>query len=279
MHNLYKNEQMHKNEREKMTKKKSNKIYNKGIGSKGTVVLKLVLTIIWLAIVAGGYYLFLPALNIHSVGMWMFFIFVCCVPATAMFGVYYLSMKLYSVDTKATYVGGSFGLGLIIFAVVLVGLFCGAKLFHAKQYASILKVEETDFITDIDQATAVTKIALMDTNSAIILGNREIGSLSKVVSQYNVSEDYTQIDLKGNPVKVAALDYAGFFKYTGNKDNGIPGYVKVDPVNQNAEYVEVEKGMNYVPSAYFSRDLKRHIRFKYPTKILKYIHFEVNEEG
>ncbi len=41
----------------------------------------------------------------------------------------------------------------------------------------------------------------MDTDSAVLLGNREIGSLSEVVSQYNVSEDYTQIDYQGHQRK------------------------------------------------------------------------------
>lgn len=57
----------------------------------------------------------------------------------------------------------------------------------------------------------------MDTASARMLGDREIGSLSNVVSQFNVSDDYTQIDYNGKPAKVAALDYAGFFKWIGNK--------------------------------------------------------------
>lgn len=45
----------------------------------------------------------------------------------------------------------------------------------------------------------------MDTSSAIRFGNREMGTLSELVSQYNVSENYTQIDFNGAPLKVSAL--------------------------------------------------------------------------
>ncbi|MBR6281382.1 MAG: hypothetical protein IKR14_02655, partial [Lachnospiraceae bacterium] len=53
------------------------------------------------------------------------------------------------------------------------------------------------------------------------------------------------------PVKVAPLSYAGVFKWNNNKDKGIPGYVSVSPVNMDAEYIPLQEGMVYVPSAYF----------------------------
>ena len=243
----------------------------------------VILAVIWVLWVAVMYYLLLPALNIHSVGMWMFVIFVMLFPAGGL-GCVWMVIRAAQDGTKdynrygrpAGICMGGAGVLLLIFLLLLL---IGAKMFHADGYASILPVEEYDFHEDMNQAPAVSNIALMDTDSAVLLGNREIGSLSDVVSQYNVSEDYSQIDLAGSPVKVSALDYAGFFKYMGNKDDGVPGYVRVDPVGQHAEYVALEQGMKYVPSAYFSKDLRRHIRSKYPTKIFDNIHFEVDEEG
>lgn len=241
------------------------------------------LVIIWLVWVALMYYLLLPAINVHSIGFWMFLIFVVLLPAGGL-GAIWMVVRADQAGGKdyARYgkpAGIFLGAGGVCFLLVLVLLLIGAKIFHADDYASILPVEAYDFNQDMDQATAVSSIALMDTDSAVLLGNREIGSLSEVVSQYNVSEDYSQIDLGGSPVKVSALDYAGFFKYMGNKEDGVPGYVQVDPVGQKAEYVALEEGMNYVPSAYFGRDLKRHLRSQYPTKIFGNIHFEVDEEG
>lgn len=241
----------------------------------------VVLTIIWIIWVAIMYYLLLPALNVHSAGLWLFVIFICALPAAVLCLIRQFAMavgvKKHMESGKS--VGISFGImgGLLIMFFLL--LFFGSSMFHASSYASILQPTEYSFSEDLNQATEVSKIALMDTDSAILLGNREIGSLSDVVSQYNVSEDYSQIDLAGSPVKVSALDYAGFFKYLGNKKNGVPGYVQVDPVGQNAEYVKLKDGMKYVPSAYFAKDLKRHLRFLYPTKIFDNLHFELDEEG
>ena len=111
-----------------------------------------------------------------------------------------------------------------------------------------------------------------------MLGDREIGSLSDVVSQFNVSDNYTQIDYNGKPIKVSALDYAGFFKWINNKSNGIKGYVTVNPVTMSASF-ETCDGMKYVPSAFFHEDAYRYLWIKYPTLMLENLHFEIDENG
>ena len=125
----------------------------------------------------------------------------------------------------------------------------------------------------------VTNISLMDTASASILGNRTLGALSDVVSQYNLSEDYNQINFRGTPKKVANLEYVDIFRWFNNMEQGIPGYVMVDPVNNNAEYVKLDQPMKYVDSGYLTDDLMRKLRFSYPTKIFSSVNFEINDEG
>lgn len=260
----------------------------------------LILSVIWIVWVGFMYYLFLPAANIHATGFWSFVIFVCLFPAgllmlgyDAMNSAMKNDKNLLGVEEKKKrkkkekHTESEVSRTTIILLLtpaalgilmVLLLLF-GSPMFHASSYSALMIPQEADFQEDINSQTALSKIALMDTDSAILFGNREIGSLSNVVSQYEVSEAYTQIDYEGSPMKVSALRYAGFFKYMGNKENGVPGYVTVDPVGQNAEYVALEEGMTYVPSAYFQRDLKRHLRLEYPAEIFGNIHFEVNEEG
>ncbi len=161
--------------------------------------------------------------------------------------------------------------------IVLITVF-GSTLFNAEKYSEILSVSDEDFMKDLSESVGTDSIALMDTASAQMLGDREIGSLSNVVSQFNVSEDYTQIDFKGKPIKVSALEYAGYFKWTNNKDTGVCGYVTVDPVSMSASYKDCE-GMRYVPSAYFFENAKRHIWLKYPTVMFGNLHFEIDEDG
>ncbi len=234
----------------------------------------------WLLIAGISYYILLPAFNFHSIGFYIYSAVFLFLPAALLFLLSSILSK--SAKSKKTYHTIAFiGLALCAFAAVFLSLcqWFNSPMFHAKKYASILPIEDYDFTEDIDEANALSKIALMDTNSARILGNREIGSLSDVVSQFEVSYDYTQIDFNQIPTKVAALEYAGFFKYLANKEEGVPGYVTVDPVAQDASYVTLEKGMIYVPSAYFQKDLYRHLRFQYPTKIFRNLHFEIDEKG
>ena len=165
----------------------------------------------------------------------------------------------------------------ILLVMALGGLF-SAPVFNADRYAAILPVTQSDFAADLAESVGTDSIALMDTASAQMLGDREIGSLSDVVSQYDVSWDYTQIDWGGKPIKVAALDYAGFFKWFNNSAVGVGGYVTVDPVSMSASFHRCE-GMKYVPSAYLMEDAQRHLWMKYPTLMMDNLHFEIDEEG
>ena len=248
---------------------------------------KIVFGVLWLLFLGVVYYVTLPAVNIHSSGFWMFVIVLILVPLylitltgeltrSARLKERIMGLKPAKEKKSSTLILGLIGVALL---VVAGGSVYGVPLFHAKSYASILKIEEMDFSEDIDESRVLTKVALMDTDSARILGNRKIGSLSDVVSQFDVAYEYNQIDFQGSPLKVAPLEYAGFFKYMANKADGIPGYVTVDPVGQSTKYVKLEKGMKYVPSSYFQKDLARHIRFHYPTAIFENLHFEVDEEG
>ena len=164
--------------------------------------------------------------------------------------------------------------------IIILGSVISSTFFNAKAYASVIEVKEAVFAEDMKETDEVTNIALMDGQSAQIIGNRTLGSLSEVVSQYRISETYTQINYKYTPKKVANLEYDDFFKWIANKEKGVPGYVMVDPVNNTAEYVKLEKPLKYVESGYFGDDLMRKLRFDYPTKIFdSFVSFEIDESG
>lgn len=167
---------------------------------------------------------------------------------------------------------------LPIALVILLSVF-STPIFNARRYADIVKIQDADFATDMPETTEITHIALMDSDSAAILGNRTLGSLSHVVSQYTINERYLQINYKGKPQKVAPLEYDGFFKWMNNRNTGVPGMVMVDPVNSTASYVEFSSPIKYTESAFFGQDLTRALRFQYPTKIFHHIGFEVDDNG
>lgn len=251
---------------------------------KKKTVFKIILSLVLGTILTFGmYYLMLPPMNAHSIEFWVFLTFVC-----VFYSIPFLLKKKEIGGNKnnvqkanSTYTLNALP-AIIIIAPVALALVCGiasSKFFNAEKYASVIKVEEAVFENDMKETDEVTNVALMDSESAQIFGNRTLGKLSDVVSQYEIGERYTQINLKGSPKKIANLEYAGFFKWVNNKKNGIPGYVLVDPVENNGEYVSLKKPLKYVSSAYFNENLIRKLRFEYPTKIFDFISFEIDDEG
>ena len=238
-----------------------------------------------------SFYLICPAINVHNPGLWILIdiaVIICIITARLIDGfsdISWSTVKKPKQGKKREKTSKVFHFNIkpyiipiILTSLIIIVVLSGTPLFNATAYSKIFTVTESDFSADLAESLGTDSIALMDTASAQMLGDREIGSLSDVVSQFDVSYDYTQIDLNGKPIKVSALEYAGFFKWVNNRDSGTKGYVTVDPVSMSATFVRSE-GMKYIPSAYFSEDAYRYIWTKYPTLMLDNLHFEIDEDG
>lgn len=250
----------------------------------GNVLLKdkisikrvLISFLIVAAIEFAAFYALLPPFNIHSMEFWQFqgfFILVFLVLTISLPDKERLAVK-YNIVTKIA------GIILILgVLVVIVGNIISAKIFNAHKYSSLIDINNTKFENIIEPSDKISDVALMDTSSARVVGQRAIGALSDVVSQYEINDDYSQIALDGVPMKVATLEYAGFFKWFNNRKDGIPGYVLVDAVKFEADYVKLDKAIKYTESGWFNDNLERHLRFKYPTAIFEGYYFELDEDG
>lgn len=171
----------------------------------------------------------------------------------------------------------------VVIGLMLIGMLAGSRIFSSVAYANRISVKESSFEEWSDDLR-IEGISLMDTDSATMVGNRELGSLQDVVSQFDDAR-YYQVILNGTPQKVAPLQYVGFFSWVNNRKTGAPGYVLVDPIRQNADYYKLESiegtgdGLRFIPSAYFGDDLQRLLWTQYPTKVLGTPHFELDDEG
>lgn len=247
--------------------------------------VRIALFVIFAAVIGGFYYAYFPAINIHLEIFWTTLIVVFLSLAIILGAKSSISQMVGRLSKKPSIKEFSWFaklcsvLVIVCVGVLIVGSALGATLFRSRAYANLLPVDKREFTEDIEQSDQVTDIALMDTESARIFGNRKIGSLSDVVSQYEIEADYTQISIKGQPMKVSGLKYASFFKWWNNRNSGGPGYVQVNPVNSEAKYVKLTKPMKYVPSAYFNYNLQRHVQLTYPTKIISGYKFEVDDDG
>lgn len=260
-----------------MNKKKTKKVYHMEQGKRRWGKANLIMLAIVIVLECIFYYIVTPAINFQSSGFWIWVILTIGLLAIT-------SLNLAAERTENILIKSSvtktllwiIGIGIVVFVIGGIG---SSKMFSASKYAGLIQIEDGDFAADIKESKEINDIALMDTDTAQIIGERAIGSLSDVVSQYEVSEDYSTIDYNGSPMKVAPLEYAGFIKFMNNKKNGIPGYVLVDPVKNEAKYVKTEKPIKYSMSAYFNYNLYRHVQMKYPTSIFEGFYFELDNDG
>lgn len=216
--------------------------------------------------------------NLKSIACWIKILVLLCIYS----GMNCLFVySAYQAKEIAKEEGLMYGPMLAPFAMLGLFLICmltGAQIFNSANYAKLISVEQVESQDAIISEKDATSIALMDTASARQLGDREIGAIENF-SAFNVSDDYIQLNINEDAVKVAPLEYVGFFKWMNNKDGGVTGYVSVSPTTMTADYIELEEGMQYVPSAYFNKDLYRHLHYQFPTLIIDNMHFEVDEEG
>ena len=69
---------------------------------------------------------------------------------------------------------------------------------NAERYASVLQTTDGDFATDIQQVD-YADVPVIDRDSAILLGNRAMGSIPEYVSQFEIADTYSQINYQGRP--------------------------------------------------------------------------------
>lgn len=237
--------------------------------------IKIIGVLIALLAAAGYYYVALPAINIHSTEFWGYlFILVVIVL------VYYLVKKRIRLDEVKESKGIKIILGvlLVFVAVYLIGSLLSSPIVNAKKYQQLLNVKDGEFTKDI-QELSFDQIPLLDRDSATLLGNRKMGSMVDMVSQFEVDDIYSQINYNDKPVRVSPLRYASPIKWLTNQADGIPAYIRIDMATQTTELVKLEDGIKYSASEYFNRNIYRHLRFNYPTYIFNELSFEIDEEG
>lgn len=173
-----------------------------------------------------------------------------------------------------------FGFTFIALLMVLMVLasVVGMKFFNATRYRDLILMENGDFAEDVAEIS-MSQIPVVDRDTATRLGSRKLGEMSELVSQFEIEDDYTQINYQGSPYRVTPLAYADVFKWFYNRKKGLPAYLTVNMVTQQTDLVWLEEGMKYSPSEYFFRNIYRHLRFHYPTRIFDHVSFEIDDEG
>jgi len=236
---------------------------------------KLIIAIIIILAAGLYYYVSLPAINIHSTDVWFFVLFLLAAVAV----LYAVRKKLGRGELKQNKVMKTLGfLVLGVGVIYLIGALLSSPIINAKKYQKLMTVEEGEFAEDVEELS-FDKIPLLDKDTAELLGDRKMGSMVDMVSQFEADEIYSQINYKGNPVRVTPLKYASVIKWFTNRSNGIPAYIRINMATQSTELVKLEDGIKYTTSEHFNRNIYRHLRFAHPTYIYDDLSFEIDEEG
>lgn len=250
------------------------------LGKLGRIFINLLVTLV---VGLVYFYVSLPALHPQNPSFYGFLLLLCviytlCALITSGVGVRLrVGFREYFsfVRSQCLPIGI---LLLMVFGAALIGEVISLPIFRAAAYRDLLPVQTGDFAADISEIS-FREIPTLDRSSAEYLGDRQMGTLSDMVSQFEYSNDSTQINYRGRPVRVAPLDYADLIKWFTNRSQGLPAYVVVDMVTQEASVTRLAEGMKYSFSEPLNRNIIRHLRFRYPTMMFAEPQFEIDEEG
>ena len=246
----------------------------------------VILVIVLLVVLAAAYWWFHPPINIHSVDTWMFVAVFILLP---IFLVFWTKSKNYSVGTakvdknegKAKTFKALSAIPVVIALIGVLGGVASLSLFpgNAAKYATVLETTTEDFASDIPEVD-YSQIPVIDRDSAILLGDREMGSIPEYVSQFEISTIYSQINYKDAPVRVSPLVYADLFKWFTNREAGIPAYSLVNMTTQDAEIVRLDDSpIYYSESEPLARNIDRYVQLKYPFYMFDEKSFEIDDDG
>ncbi len=243
------------------------------------VLINAILTLI---VGAVGYYIMLPAFNFKDIKLYFWIgLIAIAYPIFSFFTSKALMRPEYLPYVKKnTLIPGTIICVLVL--IVVVGALVSSIFFRAKDFSRIITVQEAEFVEEFKELD-FKSVPMLDEESAKNLGGKQLGELSEYVSQYEDSEDYTQINYKGKPVRVTTLKYANIIKWFTNREQGIPAYMVVDMTTQKVDVVKLKdlgmENIKYSPSEHFSRLLSRHLRFQYPTYLFGDATFEIDDKG
>lgn len=234
--------------------------------SKGHVIA----FIITLVIVGIGDYILLPAWNLHSPGFLIFLAIAIAIWATL---DQFFTLSLNKAATRA------YGVSVLLIVVVVVLGILSSEMLNAARFRDQITITEKGAFTQDFEAIDINRIPVVDKQTAIRLGEKQIGTVSSLGSQYSVHEDYDLVSVKDQIYRISALDYRDPIKWLNNRDEGIQQFVSVNVSNPNdVSLVDYPAGMKYTPDAYLNDQLYRHIRFNHRSAIIGDYALEVDDE-
>ncbi len=214
---------------------------------------KLVVSVLSVVIMWVLYLLWLPPLSIAYASGFLF-IGICLVTLIANIAMWVSDFGVAAIIEVV---------GVVIVIVVLgLGGIAGSRAFNAmtkqQQIGEVEEVEFNEMIKQID----TSQIPIVDEALANKQADKKIGEDIALGSRIKLGDAAIQ-EVNGEIMFVVPLEHTSFWKW--NKNRATPGYITVSASNPNkvnfVTELDGEKiNIRYQESAYFSKDLKRHMR-------------------
>jgi hypothetical protein len=215
-------------------------------------------------------YLLLPAWNVHNP---MFHILMAILITVWTVIFQFISRQLFSW-TKYAYL---ISIGFVVFTFVFG--FLSSEMLNASKYQQQINITSNVSFDSSFESIALNRIPVVDKSTAIKLGDKQIGTIQSLGSQYYVNPKYTIISQNNALYRVANLEYRDFIKWLNNRSQGITSFVKVNVSNpSDVSLINLQDGLKILPNALFNDNLYRFVRFNHRDKILGSYAFELDDQ-
>ena len=162
-------------------------------------ILSLIITFILSFII---YFFLLPPINITSMSFWVYIIMIL--------SIYLILSSTSKMDLKGKIIGKINDIKILIISIfgITIGImlinFILSPLFNSKAFSKRINVvedsEDTNFITEVSEVD-FNALPLLDKDSSSRLGDRVMGQMPELVSQFYVSSLYTQINYNNEIIR------------------------------------------------------------------------------
>lgn len=230
--------------------KKDNKT---GQNTPSIKILSLSLVLIFIAMFA-FYYLSNLDRNISS--LWIFIIVISALGAIISTG-------------KERIVKGVIFLGSLVFGIYILA----APLFNANEKFEYAQINEKVEIKAFDENKTPASVPPEFARNKM---KKAFGQVPNT-SYYELGNLQIQ-KVNGEFIYIAPVEFSGFFKWLNGDE--IPGYFTLSATDSSANPKFIKNEMEYTPSAYFNKNVERHIRMNYPKHIFYGdVQLEIDEDG
>ncbi|MBD8034121.1 MULTISPECIES: hypothetical protein [Solibacillus] len=162
---------------------------------------------------------------------------------------------------------------IVLGGIIGIGYLVSAPFFNADEKYESAQMKEQTEISPFDEKKTPASVPPQFVRNKM---KKAFGQVPNT-SYYELGSLQIQ-KVNDKYVYIAPVEFSGVFKWFNGKTT--PGYFTMSATDSSDNPKFIKSEMSYVPSAYFNKNLERHIRLNYPTLIFYGDpQLEIDEDG